>query len=170
MSTIKLADDSRQIELAIRSTNTPDAVQEIDSIIERLIQQKERLLENDQKEQGFRESIREIEDHTNVRIAIKRTSYNRPPKYQYKEQNEWKTWAGVGKMPLGLKQLITVDGVMDKSLLEKFLIIKDDNAEYQFRDRTGMIRTWSGKGKKPIDLQLLLDKGYKLEQFATKSH
>ena len=63
-----------------------------------------------------------------------------------------------------------MDGVEDRTLLEKYLIDKGDTAVYQFRDETGQVKTWSGKGKTPKALQHHIDKGYKLEQFKVKEH
>lgn len=168
---IKLDSEKKQIDLAVRNGNLNDMLGEIDDVISRLETYRNEIIASSEAEESFRAATKRLEATTNVKISLKRTSYKRPPKYQYKDSGEWKTWAGVGKMPAAIRKKVEVDGVIDEALLEKYLIVKDEKAVYQFKDEEGMIRTWSGKGATPKALQLLIDRnGHKLEDFKIITH
>lgn len=163
----KLENNDHSITVALNKMS----LDEMEQIRDRMTKVIDDAKESDKNEADVLEAVKRLEETTNMRVAIKRTAYNRPPKYQYKDADgEWQTWAGVGKTPKALKDKITVNGVEDRTLLEKYLIDKGDNAVYQFRDETGQVKTWSGKGKTPKALQHHIDKGYKLDQFKVKEH
>ncbi|WP_339389042.1 H-NS family nucleoid-associated regulatory protein [Vibrio caribbeanicus] len=162
---IKLENNARSIHLSLEKLS----VEEMEEINERVSDFIKKCREAKENEACIIEMTKKLEGALNVRITLKRTSYNRPPKYQYKDkEGNWQTWAGVGKTPKGLKEQITVNGKEDRALLEKFLIDKKDNVMYRFKDQAGEMRTWSGKGRMPRALQLYIDRGYKLDNFIVK--
>lgn len=166
MST-RLENDEAAITLALKEKS----LDEIDDIIEHVINFKEKLLKQGLEEEALEKMLR----HSNtkdVRVAIKRTKFHREPKYQFEDKDgNYSTWAGVGKMPLALKEQITIDGEVRKELLINYLIREQGKVvKYQFTDTDGMVRTWDGKGKVPLGLQILQLKGFKLENFEVKEH
>lgn len=153
---VKFEDNNESIHLSLKN----HSLAEMESIQKRLNDYIKKFKDEIDQEQKTLELARQLELSGNIKISIKRTAFKRPPKYQFKDNGEIKTWAGVGKMPLGLKKLIA-----NGKALDDYLIDKSGTALYMFKDSKGQIQTWTGKGKKPHDLEALILKGFPLDNF-----
>ncbi|WP_196588319.1 H-NS family nucleoid-associated regulatory protein [Aliivibrio fischeri] len=154
--TVKFEDTNESIHLSLKN----HSLAEMESIAQRLNEYIEAFRIEAEQEEKTLQLAKQLELSGNIKISIKRTAFKRPPKYQFKYNGEIKTWAGVGKMPLGLQELLKKG-----KKLEDFLIDKSGTAKYMFKDSKGQMQTWTGKGKKPHDLEALLVKGFPLENF-----
>lgn len=166
---IRLENDEAKVTMALKNKT----LQEIDEIIEIVTNFKNQLMEQELKADELETLINQKAMNSgNVRVAFKRTKFHREPKYQFTDNDgNPQTWAGVGKMPLALKEKITVNGKVDKSLLADYLIrTKDSNVKYQYVNGKGFVETWDGKGTMPVNLRMLTLQGHSLKKFEVKEH